>query len=60
METRCSVQPYTECSMGMVPQQLNRTKLAPKLFVEKTCTQVCHDDRNRLVHMQFTHCFRMI
>ena len=37
METRCSVQPYTECSMGMVPQQLNRTKLAPKLFVEKSC-----------------------
>ena len=31
------MQPYTECSMGMVPQQLNRTKLAPKLFVEKSC-----------------------
>ena len=41
VETRCEVIPYTECSMGMVPQPLNRTKLAPKLFVEKTCEQVC-------------------
>jgi len=39
VETRCEVIPYTECSMGMVPQPLNRTKLAPKLFVEKTCEQ---------------------
>jgi len=31
--------PYTECSMGMVPQGLNRTKLQPKLFTEKTCKQ---------------------
>ena len=40
VETKCEVIPYTECSMGMVPQPLNRTKLAPKLFVEKTCEQV--------------------
>ena len=39
VETRCEVVPYTECSMGMVPQQLNKTKLAPKLFVEKACKQ---------------------
>ena len=39
VETSCQVVPFTECSMGMVPQQLNRTKLAPKLFVEKTCKQ---------------------
>ena len=39
VETRCKVVPYTECSMGMVPQQFNKTKLAPKLFVEKACKQ---------------------
>ena len=33
------VVPFTECSMGMVPQYLNRTQLAPKKFVEKTCEQ---------------------
>ena len=39
VETRCEVIPYTECSMGMVPQGLNRTKLVPKLFTEKVCKQ---------------------
>ena len=34
------VVPYTECKMGMEPQEFTETVLAPKLFVEKTCTQV--------------------
>ena len=29
----------SECSMGMVEQTATETKLAPKLFVEKTCNQ---------------------
>merc|ERR1719309_1821797 len=38
-ETKCEVVPYTECSMGMEPQEFSQTILAPKKFVEKTCTQ---------------------
>ena len=38
-ETRCEVIPYTECSMGLETQQFNETKLEPKIFTEKTCTQ---------------------
>ena len=38
-ETRCEVVPYTECSMGLETQQFSETKLGPKKFVEKACTQ---------------------
>jgi len=38
-ETRCEVIPFTECSMGLEPQQFSETKLAPKQFIEKACTQ---------------------
>ena len=38
-ETFCEVIPYTECSMGLEPQQFSETKLGPKKFVEKACTQ---------------------
>jgi len=38
-ETKCEVVPYTECQMGMEPQEFSQTVLAPKKFVEKTCTQ---------------------
>jgi len=38
-ETKCEVVPYTECSMGMEPQEFSQTVLAPKKFVEKTCSQ---------------------
>ena len=33
--------PYTECAMGMESQEYTKSVLQPKLFVEKTCTQVC-------------------
>ena len=33
--------PYTECGMGMESQEYTKSVLQPKLFVEKTCTQVC-------------------
>ena len=33
------VVPYTVCEMGLEPQEAVSTELAPKLFVEKTCTQ---------------------
>ena len=38
-ETTCKVEPYTVCEMGLEPQNKVSTMLAPKLFVEKTCTQ---------------------
>merc|ERR1712117_345012 len=38
-ETRCEVVPFTECKMGMQPQEYTTSVLEPKLFVEKTCTQ---------------------
>merc|ERR1712066_436004 len=38
-ETRCQVVPFTECKMGMQPQEYTTSVLEPKLFVEKTCTQ---------------------
>jgi len=38
-ETKCEVVPYKECKAGQVPQQFTETKLAPKEFVEKACTQ---------------------
>ena len=40
--TRRSAQvvPYTECEMGMEPQEYTTSVLEPKLFVEKTCNQV--------------------
>ena len=31
--------PYKECSMGLEPQEYSEKKLAPKLFVEKSCYQ---------------------
>ena len=34
--------PYTECGMGMESQEYTKSVLQPKLFVEKTCTQVRH------------------
>ena len=34
------VVPFTECKMGMQPQEYTTSVLEPKLFVEKTCTQV--------------------
>jgi hypothetical protein len=36
-ETKCEVQPYTECSMGLEPQEFSETKLEPKQFTEKVC-----------------------
>jgi len=36
-ETKCEVQPFTECSMGIEPQEFSETKLAPQKFVEKVC-----------------------
>ncbi|XP_023322204.1 uncharacterized protein LOC111696726 isoform X2 [Eurytemora carolleeae] len=36
-ETKCKVQPYTECSMGLEPQNFDETKLTAKKFVEKVC-----------------------
>ena len=38
-ETTCKVEPYTVCEMGLEPQNKVSTMPAPKLFVEKTCTQ---------------------
>ena len=39
--TSCfQVLPYTECEMGMESQTYTKSILQPKLFVEKTCTQV--------------------
>merc|ERR1712025_247071 len=38
-ETKCEVVPYKECKMGLEPQEFSETKLAPKKFVEKSCTQ---------------------
>ena len=34
------VVPFTECKMGMQPQEYTTSVLEPKLFVEKTCNQV--------------------
>ena len=33
------VVPYKECKQGQVPQEFDETKLAPKKFIEKECTQ---------------------
>ena len=33
------VVPYTECSLGMEAQPFTSSLLAPKLFVEKVCSQ---------------------
>ena len=38
-ETKCEVVPYKDCSMGLEPQEFVEKKLAPKLFVEKSCYQ---------------------
>ena len=38
-ETKCEVVPYKECKMGLEPQEYEEKKLAPKLFVEKSCYQ---------------------
>ena len=35
----CQVVPYTECSLGMEAQPFTSSLLAPKLFVEKVCSQ---------------------
>jgi len=39
LETFCEVVPYTVCEMGLKPQEATSSKLAPKLFIEKSCTQ---------------------
>ena len=31
--------PYKECKQGQEPQEFDETKLAPKKFIEKECTQ---------------------
>ena len=36
-ETKCEVVPYKECKMGLEPMEYIEKKLAPKLFVEKSC-----------------------
>ena len=33
------VVPYTECALGMEAQPFTSSLLAPKLFVEKVCSQ---------------------
>merc|ERR1712106_690359 len=38
-ETKCEVVPYKECKLGLEPQDFTETKLTPKKFVEKACTQ---------------------
>merc|ERR1712106_894033 len=38
-ETRCEVVPYKECKAEQVPQFYSETKLTPKKFTEKVCTQ---------------------
>jgi len=38
-ETRCEVVPYKECKSEQLPQFYTETKLAPKKFIEKSCTQ---------------------
>ena len=38
-ETKCEVVPYKECKMGLEPMEYTEKKLAPKLFVEKSCYQ---------------------
>ena len=38
-ETKCEVVPYKECTMGLEAQEYEEKKLAPKLFVEKSCYQ---------------------
>merc|ERR1712106_849769 len=38
-ETTCEVVPYKECKQGLEPKQFSETKLAPKKFIEKACTQ---------------------
>ena len=38
-ETKCEVVPYKECKMGLEPQEYTEKKLAPKLFIEKSCYQ---------------------
>ena len=43
------VVPYTECALGMEPQPFTSSVLAPKLFVEKVCSQgkkVSDDDND--------------
>jgi len=38
-ETVCEVVPYKECKLDVEPQQFTETKLSPKKFIEKSCTQ---------------------
>merc|ERR1711892_1451387 len=38
-ETRCEVVPYKVCKAEQVPQFYSETKLTPKKFTEKVCTQ---------------------
>ena len=33
------VVPYKECKQGQIPQEFDETKLTPKKFIEKECTQ---------------------
>ena len=40
------VQPYTECSMGIEPQEFSETKLAPQKFVEKVTKYARTNERN--------------
>merc|ERR1712025_1505667 len=38
-ETKCEVVPYKECKLGQQPQEFTETKLTPKRFIEKACSQ---------------------
>ena len=51
------VVPYTECALGMEPQPFTSSLLAPKLFVEKICSQgkkvrgVLHQDEDHRLNI---------
>ena len=52
-ETKCEVVPYKECKMGLEPQEYTEKKLAPKLFVEKSC----YEGRKNVPHKKlFPEC----
>ena len=36
---RVQVVPFTQCELGMEPQEYSETELVGRLFVEKTCEQ---------------------
>ena len=52
-ETKCEVVPYKECKMGLEPMEYTEKKLAPKLFVEKSC----YEGRKNVPHKKlFPEC----